>query len=229
MLNKKRYLVIGDIHGRTIWKQIIEKENPDITIFLGDYVTSHDNIPVSEQITNLEEILRYKEDNSDKVILLRGNHDCQFLGYYWAECSGYNPELAKYMLSIKDRFLSLTQWIYIHDKTIFSHAGISKVWLGNNKIEDINNMEPSEYFGFTPDNLSDYYGTSETQPLTWIRPQILCTCNIKGWDQVIGHTPVKIGIFNIKGVEEENIWLCDALGINQYLIIDNNTFIPTKF
>ena len=229
MSNKKRYLVIGDIHGRTIWKNIIEKENPDITIFLGDYVTSHDNIPISEQITNLEEILKYKESNIDKVILLRGNHDLQFLGYYWAECSGYNPELAKYMLSIKDRFLSLTQWIYIYDKTIFSHAGISKVWLGNNKIEDINNMEPSEYFGFTPDNLYDYYGTSETQPLTWIRPQVLFTCNINGWNQVVGHTPVIFDIIHLKGTKEEDIWLCDALGISKYLIIDNNIFIPTNF
>ena len=224
-----KILVLGDIHGRTIWKNIIEKENPDITIFLGDYVTSHDNISISEQITNLEEILKYKESNTDKVILLRGNHDLQFLGYYWAECSGYNPELAKYMLSIKDRFLSLTQWIYIHDKIIFSHAGISKVWLDNNKIEDINNMEPSGYFGFTPDNLCDYYGTSETQPLTWIRPQVLCTCNINGWNQVVGHTPVTINIFNIKGTKEEDIWLCDALGISKYLIIDNNIFIPTNF
>ena len=69
-----KILVLGDIHGRTVWKNIIEKENPDITIFLGDYVTSHDNIPISEQITNLEEILKYKESNIDKVILLRGNH-----------------------------------------------------------------------------------------------------------------------------------------------------------
>ena len=74
MSNKKRYLVIGDIHGRTIWKDIIEKENPDKIIFLGDYVSTHDNISSSQQINNLEEILAYKEDNPDKVILLRGNH-----------------------------------------------------------------------------------------------------------------------------------------------------------
>lgn len=74
MSNKKRYLVIGDIHGRTIWKGIIEKENPDKVIFLGDYVSTHDNISSTQQINNLEEILAYKEDNPDKVILLRGNH-----------------------------------------------------------------------------------------------------------------------------------------------------------
>lgn len=74
MSNKERYLVIGDIHGRTIWKDIIEKENPDKIIFLGDYVSTHENISAAEQINNLNEILSYKEDSSDKVILLRGNH-----------------------------------------------------------------------------------------------------------------------------------------------------------
>ena len=37
-----RTLVLGDIHGKTIWKDIIKKENPDKVIFLGDYVTTHE-------------------------------------------------------------------------------------------------------------------------------------------------------------------------------------------
>lgn len=69
-----KILVLGDIHGRTIWKDIIEKENPDKVIFLGDYVSTHDNISSTQQLNNLEDILAYKEDNLDKVILLRGNH-----------------------------------------------------------------------------------------------------------------------------------------------------------
>ena len=67
-------LVLSDIHGKTIWKDIIEKENPDKVIFLGDYVSTHDDISSIQQIDNLEDILTYKEDNLDKVILLRGNH-----------------------------------------------------------------------------------------------------------------------------------------------------------
>lgn len=30
-------LFIGDIHGRTIWKDIVEKESWEQCIFLGDY------------------------------------------------------------------------------------------------------------------------------------------------------------------------------------------------
>ena len=69
-----KFLIFGDIHGRTIWKDIIKKENPDITIFLGDYCTTHYDISSEDQISNLKEILQYKRDNLDRVILLRGNH-----------------------------------------------------------------------------------------------------------------------------------------------------------
>ena len=67
-------LVLGDVHGRTIWKDIIEKENPDRVIFLGDYVSTHELISSDQQIEELYAILDYKENNPDKVILLRGNH-----------------------------------------------------------------------------------------------------------------------------------------------------------
>ena len=129
----------------------------------------------------------------------------------------------------KDRFLSLTQWIYIYNNIIFSHAGISSVWLNNVgcAVEDINNLQPSELFGFTPNHFSDTYGTSVTQPLTWIRPQTLATCNITDYDQIIGHTPAK-KIVNMKECTKQNrnILLCDTLGHREYLIIEDNEFIP---
>ena len=232
-----RTLVLGDIHGKTIWKDIIKKENPDKVIFLGDYVTTHDDISSEKQIANLEEILDYKEANSNKVILLRGNHDGQHLGYSWAECSGLDRTVLEYMSeeTFKERFLSLTQWVYIDKElnTIFSHAGVSRVWMEsvNCDIEDLNTLIPSELFGFTPDSLFDCYGDSVTQPPTWIRPRALCKCNISGYDQVVGHTPVTHGIVNMKKATKENrnIWLCDALGLSKYLLIENGTFIPSGY
>ena len=233
-----KILVLGDIHGRTIWKDIIEKESPDKVIFLGDYVSTHDNISADQQLSNLNNILNYKEENSDKVILLRGNHDIQHLGYYWARCSGLDPKVRNYMAeeSFREYFLKLTQWIYIDEnlKTIFSHAGISSIWMDNsniNSIYDINKLEPSELFAFTPNSTHDYYGDSVTQPPIWIRPQALYECNIADWDQVVGHTPVIKDIINIREFTKNNrnIWLCDALNISKYLIIDNNEFIPSEF
>ena len=56
-------------------------------------------------------------------------------------------------------------------------------------------------------------------------------CNIEDWDQVVGHTPVIEDIINIREFTKNNrnIWLCDALNISKYLIIDNNEFIPSEF
>ena len=228
-------LVLGDIHGRTIWKDIIKKENPDFIIFLGDYVSTHENISAKQQISNLEDILNYKEKNFNKVILLRGNHDIQHLGYNWAECSNLDHTVMQYMssLDVKERYLALTQWVYINEdlKIIFSHAGVSTVWMKKvakiNDIHEINNLEPSEKFGFWPDNMFDYAGYSPTQPPTWIRPYILETCNVIGYDQVVGHTP-QINIFkmtqNCKG--KQIIWLCDSLGFDNYLVIEDREFIP---
>lgn len=242
-----KIVVLGDIHGRTIWKDIISEENPDMVIFLGDYVSTHEGISSEDQISNLMEILDYKEKNPDNVILLRGNHDLQFLGYYWAECSGLNVDVMRWLSSPDnhDRFLKNTQWIYI-DKNhalLFSHAGVSKVWLDTIKeyliskgvcvdtdeqvLDSINNIDPCELFGFTPDSQFDMYGDSVTQPLTWIRPQALCKCNVEGWNQIVGHTPVK-QLFDMQKStkKHQNIFLCDTLGHKEYLVIDSGGFYP---
>lgn len=238
-------LILGDIHGRKIWKEIIEKENPDKVIFLGDYVSTHDNISEQEQIENLEEILRYKEKNPEKVILLRGNHDVQHLKYPWAQCSGYFPKVAYWMFENKERFLNNSQWIYLYDNIIFSHAGISQVWFTksicpyifdnigfqydatmNIVLNQINDIEPCELFGFIPDNMWDMCGESATQSCTWIRPEKLVRHALEGFTQVVGHTPVKdkcVDCFEtIK--DGEHIWLCDALDQKSYLIIENGEF-----
>ena len=227
-----KLLVLGDCHGELFWKDIIEKENPDKVIFLGDYVSSHKGISAETQLSNLKNILTLEEEAPDKVILLRGNHELTELGYYWAMCYpnniGVRAELSQYPL--KDRFLNLTQWIYIDEElnTIFSHAGISSVWMQNNNIDsiyDINKLEPSKVFAFTPDHWYDESGYSVTQPPVWIRPESLLECNIEGWTQVVGHTPVSEIHFETS-VGGEKIWLCDNLGNKEYLVIDNNTFEP---
>lgn len=233
-----KILCIGDIHGRTIWKDILDKEQPDKVIFLGDYVTSHDNISSDDQLRNLLEILALKEYNPNNTILLRGNHDIDMLGYYWAECYPPEPKVKQEMSNdpLKSRFLNLTRWIYIDEelKTVFSHAGISEYWLKEiaklDSIYNINNQKPSEIFGFWSDSPFDIYGDSKTQPPTWIRPPILCKYNIKGWDQVIGHTRTCKGIVNVSKAAKynQNIWLCDTLEDKEYLVINNREFIPTK-
>ena len=233
-----KIVVLGDIHGKLIWKEIINKENPDKVIFLGDYVSTHGLESAEQQITNLNSILEYKMNNPDTVILLRGNHDIQHLGYTWAECSGWDQRVYEMMKPSKDDYLKLTQWVYIDDnlKTIFSHAGVSTMWMEQiakiNSIYEINDLLPSEIFGFTPCKMSDFYGISPTQPPTWIRPQTLVEYMPEEWAQVVGHTPTKklcnvsIEVRENYNIDCPDLWCCDTLGIEEYLIIEDGVFIP---
>ena len=230
---KGKILVIGDIHGRSIYRDIIEKESPDQVIFLGDFASSHYNISPEKQIEEFDWVINYKQQYPNTIIL-RGNHDTEAMGYYWAECYpkayGYDMWAER-----KQIWLDNTQWVYIDEdlKTIFSHAGVSQIWMDNSRIKsvyEINNLEPSELFGFTPESLFDNFRNSVTQPPTWIRPQSLCKCNVIEWDQVVGHTPATTDIINIRKATKKNrnIWLCDALDMSKYLIIDDNKFIPSE-
>jgi hypothetical protein len=245
-----KIIVLGDIHGKNCWKDIVKQHfDADKYIFLGDYVSTHEDISSEVQCINLRAILDFKTANPDKVILLRGNHDMQHLGYSWASCSGYDRVVGNYMYNIKDEFLSKTQWVYIYENIVFSHAGVSEVWMENLKldnIEDINKLEPSEKFGFWPCKMSDYSGDSCTQPPTWIRPWTLVEYSFGNYTYIVGHTRYHGDIINIKEeciknykagwLFDENdeyskkvidrysnandIYCCDALP-NKYLVIEN--------
>lgn len=111
---------------------------------------------------------------------------------------------------------------------------LSYIWI----IDHLNELEPSELFGFTDDNPFDTNGTSKTQPCTWIRPQTLLDYGVKDIIHIVGHTPVPI-INNLKHEIAEyegteiaeiypDIWRCDCLINNQYLVIEDGIFKPCK-
>ena len=76
----KKLIILGDTHGRTTWKEILNKEKEfDKFIFIGDYLDTHENITGEQQLENFKDIRKFKEDNKDKVVLLFGNHDFHYL------------------------------------------------------------------------------------------------------------------------------------------------------
>ena len=226
-----KIVVVGDIHGRDIWKKIIETETFDLIIFLGDYVSSHEDISEEQQIENLKELLSYKEHNPDKVILLRGNHDMQHLGYKWADCSGLFRGVRQWLSKDvhKRKFLKDTQWVYVKDNILFSHAGVSNTWfkkiaLRPDHPEDINLLKPCDKFGFSfTSSIFDQTGNTIDQPCTWIRPQALIRDALPKYTQVVGHTPVTSLTDLNKYDHTLHIWLCDTLPF-QYLVINDGKF-----
>lgn len=246
-----KILVLGDIHGRPYWRNIVSKEQPDLTIFLGDYVTTHELYTPEQQLDELKAILDYKEANPGKVIMLRGNHDLDGLCYYWAACypsaAGVQGEMSKDK-PLGKRFLKNTQWLYgmtiAGRPTIFAHAGVSQDWLEQElKIDKftpetiavINAMEPNEHFGFTGGRW-DNYGTDPQQSCVWIRPMTLIKHHVPGFDQIVGHTGTHVGCKSISMIDKTEdgtyvgsdnvLWQCDALQQKAYLIIENDKYTP---
>lgn len=72
-----KYTILGDLHCREIWKEIVEKEkDSNKIIFLGDYTVPREvklDDP-TDACSFLYEILEFKDKHPDQVVLLRGNH-----------------------------------------------------------------------------------------------------------------------------------------------------------
>ena len=139
-------LVIPDIHGRKFWREPVYKaladKNIDEIIFLGDYLDPYpneidDNPELMEcksfydyeNLSNmLDNILSLKKAYPDKIILLTGNHTDS---YIWSNFSSATRTDRKNWEKYHNFFLEnleLFNLVWVKDKTIFTHAGISKDW-----------------------------------------------------------------------------------------------------
>jgi len=141
-----KVLIIADIHGRTNWQfygnieEMLKDSNKetmyDKYIFLGDYVDSWTETD-AVILNNLEKLISLKKAYPDKIILLLGNHDLQYMfSYKLHGSSGYRPnsyqELHKLFNDNKDLFLP----IYQIDNYLFTHAGITTTWIRQLKEKD---------------------------------------------------------------------------------------------
>ena len=177
-----KILICGDIHGRTFWKDAIDKhlDECDKVIFLGDYLDAYpdEEITRRQEKENFEEIIKLKENNKDKVVLLIGNHDFHYISDDFTQSTRYSSNHAR---TYKEMFLSHMSFFKIaHEETVndkkflFTHAGVMKSWYERNKdiigeltIDNLNQLqtfrngiktlaEVSKYRSW----FSDYYTSS---------------------------------------------------------------------
>ncbi|MGM9530869.1 metallophosphoesterase [Intestinibacter sp.] len=125
-----KILINPDVHGRSFWKYSIEHKNKfDKIVFLGDYLDPYSPDLLKTEEDNFKEIIQFKKDNLDKVILLLGNHDGHYISHAMlksSRCSFWKVE--EYRKLFLDN-IDLFQLIYIHDEYLFSHAGVYQEWL----------------------------------------------------------------------------------------------------
>ena len=152
-------LINPDIHGRTFWKSSINNINEyDKIIFLGDYLDPYqfEGISVKDSIDNFKDIINFKKENQDKVILLLGNHDLPYYSETYYKLSTYHcrhsKEYHKLIHKLFNDNKSLFQLAYAYNDILFTHAGCRTEWLNivfgkdydisniNNIVFDLNNL-----------------------------------------------------------------------------------------
>ena len=193
-----KILINPDIHGRVFWKYSIEhKDEFDKIIFLGDYLDAYSPDLLLKEEDNFKEIIQFKKDNSDKVILLLGNHDCHYINDKIYEASRYNSfKHDSYQKLFLDN-IDLFQLIYIYDKYLFSHAGVYQKWMDLNKLtlKDLLDCDLDKLYKSL--NWIDYFrgGFYDVGSCIWADIRDSGTEKLlKGYYHIFGHTQLKFNL-----------------------------------
>lgn len=227
---------LGDLHGRTIWKQIVANHpKADRYVFIGDYVDSFD-INGKQQKDNLRELIKFKRDNPDRVVLLIGNHDHHYWpGVVGEAYSGYQSHNADEFKAIYTEAQDLFQIAYTQMGIFFTHAGVTESFLTRLKIKaygftmheqvkrlnDRYNKDPN-VFNFYPLDFSGN-GSDIGQTCIWVRPRQL---NVDGVvvPQVVGHTRQQGVVHKQTFIGGHPYYFIDTLedsGNPEYLLIED--------
>lgn len=234
-----RCCVVGDLHGRDCWLDIIPNRFSKI-IFLADYCDSytHSN---AEILHNLKQIIEFKKEYKDKVVLLLGNHDLQ----YWEinnpvapKCidNGYRLEMAHDLYFLFKENEKLFQVAYQIGNYLFTHAGISEGWYnqhrdvikgfwdlladsgghtGVNLAEVLNKLAQTRHRGILHDIGEARRGDFGTfgGPF-WADYKETSISPLQGYRQIVGHTP-KNDIESIHFNETTSITYVDVLATRE--------------
>ena len=170
--NNIKVLIFPDIHGRTFWKEAINKfpkdQYPDLKIiFLGDYIdpyVDYDGISKEEAFVNFEEILKYI-NNDSRIIPLIGNHDWHyFVNLDNCRIDKVHKKDIEYMFKENLSKFRLSYTIELDGcKYLFSHAGITKKWLN-----DVAAMATQEVNKWNPGEGENYVDPKIDEKFIWI-------------------------------------------------------------
>lgn len=197
-----QYNIIGDIHGRTGWKELVRDDS--VNIFVGDYFDPYEPLSSLHLIHNFVDILSFAAQHPDTV-LLYGNHDLHYL-FGGDRSSRYDASNAatygRLFAETKSMFRGVAY--AIGDSALVTHAGVTRPWyekhIGSyqgepvaavaDKINALWNTD-KQSFAFDTSNPYDCYGESPVQSPLWIRPWTLVEHNLfaaTAYAQIFGHT-----------------------------------------
>ena len=224
-----KILAVGDLHGKSCW-QVIDFSQYDKVVFMGDYVdsTSHSD---DEILENLKEVIGAKELFPEKVVLLLGNHDIQYLFYPDYRCSGFRRSMQLSLTELFSRQIHLFQIAYQINNYLFTHAGLSGPW--HNRlmalVEKIplkemretstlaallNALNQTWHRGLLHEVGTIRGGSKEFGGVTWADKEELRNYPLEGFHQIVGHNPVPY-IEALSFNDDTSITFVDVLGIQE--------------
>ena len=204
-----KVITIGDLHGKSLWKEAVDYINIDREnvkyVFIGDYVDAFDE---SDQqiVENLKEIIAFKRAFPDKVELLWGNHDYQYLYLRDLDmqrkvrCSGFRESYAETLFQLFVHNKDIFKAAYQYKNYLWTHAGISdfshrmyfQTKLPQNKLEWADEL--NRLFVIRDDSLfhigRSRGGTSHMSSIFWADISDTMGNPVKGLHQVVGHTAI---------------------------------------
>lgn len=142
-----KFLIIPDVHGKEFWRYAEKHiEEYDHIIFLGDYLDAWDSEGITNpmMLYNLKEIIRFRELEFEKIILLWGNHELSYFDSTFL-CSGYRPTMANEARMILMENRKYFQIAYQFKDLLFTHAGITNGWYKEHK-DLITELTPEDEF-----------------------------------------------------------------------------------
>jgi predicted MPP superfamily phosphohydrolase len=192
-----KIISVGDLHGRDVAEDVRDLINQcDKMVFMGDYVDSFER--TDGQIREcLRNVIQLKRDNPEKVVLLWGNHDVQYLlGPKNHGCSGYRPQMHTDLFAEFHCNKELFQLAFQHNDWVWTHAGIHDGWW-------LFRLKEYQGFGSVADELNFAFkegkesifdvghrrgGYRDVGGPLWCDRNELINAPLKDYNQVVGHT-----------------------------------------
>lgn len=131
-------IIIPDIHGRTFWKTAVRGRENEKIIFQGDYTDPYpfEGIDPTAGLQSLRDVIDFKLQHRDNVVLLLGNHDLSYVSTYLTECrhdDANHFEIRDLILKNISLFKIAHEERIGYKRFVFTHAGILPGWLENNE------------------------------------------------------------------------------------------------
>ncbi|MBN1338719.1 MAG: metallophosphoesterase [Bacteroidales bacterium] len=217
-----RIITIGDLHGKTVWKNI-RQEEWDYIVFAGDYVDA-DEITDKAVVENLAEIIRLKASYYEKVILLWGNHDLAYFfgGHKRHVASGFRQAMLPDLFNLYTKYRDYFQAAWQSGNYIWTHAGSTKEWY-DLYIAPVKNRENENLSLLINRLFRDYYeplfhigvvrgGLYNTGGIFWADRRETEKDPLPGYHQVVGHSKTGNGILSKSfGNKDTSVTYVDCL------------------